>query len=125
MAVLLVLALCTGAAGLHLGVQRQVLGKVPRTHFGMGKGFGAPAKPAFAYTGSLQPGVLGPRLEIPAHIERPDYAKDGIPKAKTSGAGVEWGGGPRICLLEPLRMTECNTPLPPKNKHETKLPFPT
>lgn len=87
---LVLLSLCAGAVGLHMRVEvpghsRSSHWQAGSTRLSMGKGFGAPAKPAFAYTGSLQPGVLGPRLEIPAHIERPDYAKDGVPKAKTSG----------------------------------------
>ena len=50
------------------------------------RGFGAKAgASAFAYTGSLTPGVIGPPLEIPAHIKRPDYAKDGVPKARSQG----------------------------------------
>jgi len=50
-----------------------------------GKGFGATKSSGFVYTGSLKPGVIGPPLEIPAHIKRPDYADDGVPKAKSKG----------------------------------------
>ena len=45
-----------------------------------GGGFGAPKKPAFKYTGPLKPGVVGPKLDVPITIQRPDYAKDGVPK---------------------------------------------
>jgi len=51
----------------------------------MGKGFGAVKKPAFTYTGKLSPGTLGPALEVPAHIGRPDYAADGVPKGPPRG----------------------------------------
>ena len=51
----------------------------------MGKGFGALKKPAFKYTGSVVPGILGLPLEVPQAILRPDYALDGIPKGKSRG----------------------------------------
>jgi methionyl aminopeptidase len=51
----------------------------------MGKGFGALKKPAFKYTGSVVPGILGQPLEVPPSILRPDYALDGIPKSKSRG----------------------------------------
>jgi methionyl aminopeptidase len=59
----------------------------------MAKGFGS-LKPKFKYTGPLQPGVLGPKLDVPATIVRPDYAADGIPK---SGAkkGNPWDVTPQ------------------------------
>lgn len=45
------------------------------------KGFGSPnIATKFKYTGKLQPGIIGPRLEVPSHIQLPDYAKDGKPK---------------------------------------------
>ena len=50
-----------------------------------GQGFGAGKVGTFKYTGSLRPGVVGPPLVIPASIKRPDYAKDGIPKAAKPG----------------------------------------
>lgn len=52
-----------------------------------GKGFGSKGS-SFTYTGPLKPGIIGPPLEIPSNIKRPDYAKDGIPKAKS--AGIPW-----------------------------------
>ena len=51
----------------------------------MSKGFGAMKKAAFQFSGKLTPGVLGPALDVPAAIMRPDYALDGIPKAKSRG----------------------------------------
>lgn len=48
------------------------------------RGFGAAKAPTFQYTGPLKPGVVGPPLPIPPQIQRPDYAKDGIPKAKST-----------------------------------------
>lgn len=39
--------------------------------------------PTFPYTGTLRPVYpLSPRRELPAHIQRPDYAKDGIPRSE-------------------------------------------
>ncbi|KAF1350107.1 putative methionine aminopeptidase, type I [Delphinella strobiligena] len=39
--------------------------------------------PTFPYTGTLRPIYpLSPRRELPAHIQRPDYAKDGIPRSE-------------------------------------------
>lgn len=39
--------------------------------------------PSFPYTGALRPTYpLSPRREVPAHIPRPDYAKDGIPRSE-------------------------------------------
>lgn len=45
-----------------------------------GGGFGKPKTPSFAYTGSITPGKVGPKLDVPSSIGRPDYAKDGVPK---------------------------------------------
>ena len=55
------------------------------TRLGMSKGFGASKPPKFAYTGSVVPGTLSPTLPVPPTIGRPDYANDGIPKAKGRG----------------------------------------
>ncbi|CAM9153349.1 unnamed protein product [Laminaria digitata] len=58
----------------------------------MNKGFGAKKvvkkkapkrSTSFTYTGSLRPGVQTPRRQVPEEIMRPDYAEDGIPKAKS------------------------------------------
>ena len=77
---------------LHNNVQIGIQGSQPPRkgvmRLPMGKGFGSPTKSAFIYTGALQPGVIGPPLEIPPHIQRPDYWKDGIPKAKSTGANT-------------------------------------
>ena len=32
------------------------------------------------YSGRLSPGTRAPAREVPSHIERPDYAEDGVPK---------------------------------------------
>ena len=45
-----------------------------------GGGFGKPKAPTFAYTGAITPGKVGPKLDVPSSIRRPDYAKDGVPK---------------------------------------------
>ena len=45
-----------------------------------GKGFGAPKVPKFDYTGSITAGKVGPKLDVPKDIVKPDYAKDGVPK---------------------------------------------
>lgn len=47
-----------------------------------GRGFSLRQVPRFKFTGKLRPGVVGDKREVPAEIPRPDYAKDGIPKAK-------------------------------------------
>ena len=36
------------------------------------------------YSGLLRPGKISPTLVVPSHIQRPDYAADGIPKSKGS-----------------------------------------
>ena len=53
----------------------------------MGRGFGSVKKSdGFNYTGRLKPGILEKKkFEIPPAIKLPDYAVDGIPKAKTTG----------------------------------------
>lgn len=39
--------------------------------------------PTFPYTGSLRPVYpLSPRREVPAKIQLPDYAKDGVPRSE-------------------------------------------
>ena len=55
----------------------------------MGKGFGAPKKPAFKYTGTVIPGILGLPLDVPQSIGRPDYALDGLPKLGKA-RGLPW-----------------------------------
>ncbi|KAL4476473.1 hypothetical protein ABPG74_010206 [Tetrahymena malaccensis] len=39
----------------------------------------AVAKSKFNYTGTLRPGKISPRLYVPEHIKKPDYASSGIP----------------------------------------------
>ena len=51
------------------------------------KGFGFTA-PKFAYTGKVQAGKQSPMSIVPEHIQRPDYALDGIPKNKKNN--VAW-----------------------------------
>ena len=44
--------------------------------------------PTFSYTGALRPVYpLSPRREVPGHIPRPDYAKDGIPRSEQKFVG--------------------------------------
>lgn len=39
--------------------------------------------PTFPYTGTLRPAYpLSPRREVPEHIPRPDYSKDGVPRSE-------------------------------------------
>lgn len=39
--------------------------------------------PTFPYTGTLRPVYpLSPKRPVPAHIKRPDYANDGIPRSE-------------------------------------------
>mmetsp|Transcript_21681 Transcript_21681/g.27250 ORF Transcript_21681/g.27250 Transcript_21681/m.27250 type:complete len:367 (+) Transcript_21681:83-1183(+) len=63
------------------------LAQETRTPLNMvGKGFGAPKKerkPKFKYTGTTVPGILSPTRKVPENILRPDYAADGVPKAKS------------------------------------------
>ena len=59
----------------------------------MGKGFGAVKKPEFKYTGSIVPGIIGPKLLVPSTIGRPDYAADGIPKHQNRG--MPWDVSPQ------------------------------
>ena len=56
---------------------------VSQTSLLMAKGFGNVVK--FKYTGDLKPGTIGPTLEVPNEIARPDYALDGIPKNTRRG----------------------------------------
>lgn len=44
----------------------------------MARGFGA--SPRFKYSGKLRPGTQTPKSVVPQHIQRPDYASDGVPK---------------------------------------------
>lgn len=52
----------------------------------MGAGFGGAAsvKDTFKYSGRVRPGKQSPRRTVPAGIPRPDYWKDGQPKARGS-----------------------------------------
>lgn len=54
-----------------------------------GGGFGASsakkASPPFPYTGRVTAGTIEPKLLVPKHIQRPDYAKDGTPKRTKQG----------------------------------------
>jgi methionyl aminopeptidase len=51
----------------------------------MNGGFGATSlKDTFKYSGRVRPGKLSPRRTVPAGIPRPDYWKDGQPKARGS-----------------------------------------
>ncbi|GAB7357171.1 hypothetical protein MBLNU459_g8162t1 [Dothideomycetes sp. NU459] len=44
--------------------------------------------PSFPYTGALRPKYpLSPRRDVPAHIPRPEYAKDGIPRSEQAFVG--------------------------------------
>jgi len=43
--------------------------------------------PPFDYTGPLRPAWVSPRLPVPEHIQRPDYAKDGVPHGE-NGPGI-------------------------------------
>ncbi|RKP08717.1 peptidase M24, structural domain-containing protein [Thamnocephalis sphaerospora] len=44
--------------------------------------------PNYPYTGALRPVYpIAPRREVPAHIQRPDYAEDGMPKSEISARG--------------------------------------
>lgn len=48
-----------------------------------GGGFGgAVKKDSFKYTGKMRPGKQSPTRQVPEHIIRPDYAKDGRPKSR-------------------------------------------
>ena len=55
------------------------------------KGFGFTA-PKFAYTGKVQAGKQSPKSIVPEHINKPDYALDGIPKNKKNN--VPWDIAP-------------------------------
>ncbi|PXF45294.1 Methionine aminopeptidase 1A [Gracilariopsis chorda] len=46
------------------------------------RGFGLHQIPRFKFTGKLRPGRLSPRRTVPETVPRPDYWKDGRPKAK-------------------------------------------
>ncbi|KAI0557280.1 Methionyl aminopeptidase [Gracilaria domingensis] len=46
------------------------------------RGFGVDQIPRFKYTGKLRPGTLSETRFVPSQIARPDYWKDGLPKAK-------------------------------------------
>ncbi|KAJ7682108.1 peptidase M24, structural domain-containing protein [Mycena polygramma] len=55
--------------------------------------------PNFGFTGPLRPAYpLSPRRKIPDHIERPDYASDGIPKSEIRATGQP----PRILNAEEI-----------------------
>eukprot|EP01083_Nonionella_stella_P194969 718614_1 len=43
--------------------------------------------PNFSYTGPLRPHYVSPLREVPAHIERPDYADEGIPTSEMNRRG--------------------------------------
>lgn len=49
-----------------------------------GKGFGF-SKAGVVYSGRIKPGIVEPMQQVPNHIKKPDYAVDGIPKAKRTG----------------------------------------
>ena len=57
--------------GITRGSTRRMMG---------GGGFGAPKKAKFAYSGTTVAGTVGAKLSVPAAIQRPDYASDGVPK---------------------------------------------
>ena len=68
-------------------ISANFLRRIPKTELRMlGKGFG---KPKFTYAGSLQPGVISPKLEVPKGILLPDYAIDGKPKLKSKGGPTD------------------------------------
>ena len=46
------------------------------------KGFSSRTKDSFKYTGTVRPGTRSPTRLVPEGIMRPDYAADGIPKAR-------------------------------------------
>jgi len=55
-----------------------------KTSLSAGQGFSTKkGKPRFNFTGTTIPGKISPRRKVPEHIKRPDYAADGIPKAKS------------------------------------------
>lgn len=46
------------------------------------RGFGLHQIPRFHFTGKLRPGKVSARKEVSSSIPRPDYWKDGVPKAR-------------------------------------------
>lgn len=60
-------------------------GKKPASSKGMGFGSAGPSKSTFPYAGRVRPGKQSPqRVVVDKSIKIPDYAGDGIPKAKAS-----------------------------------------
>lgn len=53
-----------------------------RTNASSGLGFGRATPKQFKYTGRLRPGKISPKRPVPDGIPRPDYARDGTPRAK-------------------------------------------
>jgi len=56
--------------------------------FCMGGGFGAAARDTFKYSGKVRPGKQSPKRSVPKSISKPDYWKDGQPKAR--GPMLPW-----------------------------------
>lgn len=56
--------------------------KKPKPARNTPRGFSISQAPRFNFTGKLRPGVISPRLDVPKDIPKPDYWKDGLPKAK-------------------------------------------
>ncbi|EOD40935.1 hypothetical protein EMIHUDRAFT_250987 [Emiliania huxleyi CCMP1516] len=54
----------------------------------MGGGFGAAARDTFKYSGKVRPGKQSPKRSVPKSISKPDYWKDGQPKAR--GPMLPW-----------------------------------
>eukprot|EP00965_Chrysotila_dentata_P088084 2907890-Pleurochrysis_carterae.AAC.2 len=99
----LLLLLCTGSAAAMaalkplatgigaMGLARSSLplrSRLVHDVFMGGVGFGAAAKDTFKYTGSMRPGKQSPTRKVPKTIPKPDYAKDGRPKA--TGPSLPW-----------------------------------
>uniref|UniRef100_A0A7S0NTS3 Methionine aminopeptidase n=1 Tax=Calcidiscus leptoporus TaxID=127549 RepID=A0A7S0NTS3_9EUKA len=51
----------------------------------MGGGFGTSTKDTFKYTGKMRPGKRSAARKVPKKIPKPDYALDGVPKARGGG----------------------------------------
>eukprot|EP00292_Cryptomonas_paramecium_P010971 CAMPEP_0113700104 /NCGR_PEP_ID=MMETSP0038_2-20120614/23748_1 /TAXON_ID=2898 /ORGANISM="Cryptomonas paramecium" /LENGTH=334 /DNA_ID=CAMNT_0000623677 /DNA_START=52 /DNA_END=1053 /DNA_ORIENTATION=+ /assembly_acc=CAM_ASM_000170 len=61
----------------------KVLHSYQRANFNLLSGFGFKSKKdTFKYTGTQRPGVLSPKRTVPDSIVKPDYWKDGKPKAR-------------------------------------------
>lgn len=45
-----------------------------------GRGFGLSQMTSFNFTGPLRPGVVSPKRNVPEKIQRPNYAKSGVPR---------------------------------------------